>query len=117
MLAADSVCLGNAGNHLLYYSVSHLGRPQTISRVLESRMLRGINGPKVQLLASEWRTLYNEGLHELYSSPIISKSSQMQHVKMSGIWSIRVRYEKCMEDFSRNPERETIVINLDEIVG
>jgi hypothetical protein len=40
-------------------------------RVFENRVLRGVFGPKRHEVTGEWRKLYNEELHELYSSPNI----------------------------------------------
>jgi hypothetical protein len=40
-------------------------------RVFESRVLRRIFGPKRDEVTGEWRKLYNEELHDLYSSPNI----------------------------------------------
>ena len=39
--------------------------------VLENRVLREIFGPKGKELTWKWRTLHNEELHDLYSSPEI----------------------------------------------
>jgi hypothetical protein len=36
-------------------------------------MLRRIFGPKRDEVTGGWRTLHNEALHSLYSSPIISR--------------------------------------------
>jgi hypothetical protein len=38
-------------------------------RVFENRVLRKIFGPKKGEVTGEWRKLYNEELHILYSSP------------------------------------------------
>jgi hypothetical protein len=38
-------------------------------RVLENRVLRRIFGPKREEVAGDWRTLHNEELYNLYSSP------------------------------------------------
>jgi len=40
-------------------------------RVLESRVLKKIFGPKRGEVTEEWRKLHNEGLNDLYSSPNI----------------------------------------------
>jgi hypothetical protein len=40
-------------------------------RVFENRVLRRIFGPKKERVAGGWIKLYNEELHNLYSSPNI----------------------------------------------
>jgi hypothetical protein len=40
-------------------------------RVFENRVLRRIFGPKRDVVTGGWRKLYNEELHNLYSSPSI----------------------------------------------
>ena len=40
-------------------------------RVFENRVLRRIFGPKGDGVTGEWRTLHNEKLNDLYSSPNI----------------------------------------------
>jgi hypothetical protein len=40
-------------------------------RVFENRVLRRIFGPKRNRVTGGWRMLYNEELHNLYSSPSI----------------------------------------------
>jgi hypothetical protein len=40
-------------------------------RVFENRVLRRIFGPKRDSVTGGWRTLHNEELHNLYSSPSI----------------------------------------------
>jgi hypothetical protein len=37
--------------------------------MFENRVLRRIFGPKRDEVTEEWRTLHNEELHDLYSSP------------------------------------------------
>jgi hypothetical protein len=40
-------------------------------RVFENRMLRRMFGPKGDEVTEEWRNLYKDELHDLYSSPSI----------------------------------------------
>jgi hypothetical protein len=50
-------------------------------RVFENRVLKGIFGPKKDEMAGGWRKLYNDELHNLYSSPsiiIMIKSRRMR---------------------------------------
>jgi hypothetical protein len=50
-------------------------------RVFENRVLRRIVGPKRDGVTGGWRKLYNEELHNLYSSPStfrIIKSRRMR---------------------------------------
>jgi hypothetical protein len=52
-------------------------------RVFENRVLRRIFGPKRDEVTGEWRKLHNNELHDLYSSPSISriiKSRRMRWV-------------------------------------
>ena len=40
-------------------------------RVFENRVLRGVFGPKRDVVTGEWRKLHNEELNDLYCSPNI----------------------------------------------
>jgi len=40
-------------------------------RLFENRVLRRIFGPKRDEVTGEWRKLHNEGLNDLYCSPIL----------------------------------------------
>jgi hypothetical protein len=68
-------------------------------------MLRGIFGPKRDVVAGEWRKLHNNELHDLYSSPSIIriiKSRRMRwagHVARMGRRGMRIDYwwERQME--------------------
>jgi len=42
-------------------------------RVFENRVLRRIFGPKREEVAGGWRSLYNEELHNLYTSTDITR--------------------------------------------
>jgi hypothetical protein len=44
--------------------------------VYENRVLRAIFGPKREEVAGGWRSLHNEGLHNLYASPNIIREIQ-----------------------------------------
>jgi hypothetical protein len=63
--------------------VSHIKRRAQM-RALENRVLKRIFGPKRDEVTGGWRRLYNEELHNLYSSPnmmrvvIIMKSTWMR---------------------------------------
>jgi hypothetical protein len=50
-------------------------------RVFENRVLRRIFGPKRDGVTGGWRTLYNEELHNLYSSP-----STIRIIKSRRMW-------------------------------
>jgi hypothetical protein len=47
-------------------------------RMFENRVLRRIFGPKRDEVTGEWRKLYNEELHNLYSSPDIISPQVIQ---------------------------------------
>jgi hypothetical protein len=49
--------------------------------VFEYRMLRGIFGPEGEEVAGSWRRLLNEGLHNLYVSPNISKVINLRRMR------------------------------------
>jgi hypothetical protein len=49
-------------------------------RVFESRVLRRIFGPKRDEVTGERRKLYNEGLHNLYSSPSIIRMTKSRRM-------------------------------------
>jgi hypothetical protein len=52
--------------------------------VFESRMLRKIFGPKRDELMGGWRKVYNEELHDLYSSPSIIRIIKSRRKKWAG---------------------------------
>jgi hypothetical protein len=52
-------------------------------RVFENRVLR-IFGPKSDEATGDWRKLYNEELHNLYSSPIIIRMIKSRRMKWAG---------------------------------
>jgi hypothetical protein len=50
-------------------------------RVLESRVLRRIFGPKRDGVMGGWRKLHNEELHNLYSSPSIIRMTKSRRMR------------------------------------
>jgi hypothetical protein len=73
-------------------------------RVFENRVLRRIFGPKRDGVTGEWRKLYNEELHNFYSSPDIImqiKSRRMRGRGMRHAWESR---EKCTRLWWEEPE-------------
>jgi hypothetical protein len=53
-------------------------------RVFENRMLRRIFGPKRDEVTGGWRKLYNEELHDLYSTPNIIRMIKLRRVRWAG---------------------------------
>jgi hypothetical protein len=53
-------------------------------RVFENRVLRRIFGPKRNEVTGEWRTLHNEELHDLYSSPSIIRTIKSRRMRWAG---------------------------------
>jgi hypothetical protein len=52
--------------------------------VFENRVLRRIFGPKRDGVTGEWRTLRNEELHDLYSSPSIIRIIKSRRMRWAG---------------------------------
>jgi hypothetical protein len=53
-------------------------------RVFENRMLRRICGTKRDDVMGDWRTLHNEELHKLYSSPNIIRMIKSRRMRWAG---------------------------------
>jgi hypothetical protein len=53
-------------------------------RVFENRVLRRIFGPKRDEVTGEYRKLYNEELHILYSSPNIIRQTKSRQMRWAG---------------------------------
>jgi hypothetical protein len=54
--------------------------------VFENRVLRRIFGPKRDAVTGEWRKLHNKELHDLYSSPSISRIIKSRRMR----WAVHV---------------------------
>jgi hypothetical protein len=50
--------------------------------VFENSVVRRIFGKKRDKITGGWRKLHNEGLHNLYSSPIIMKIIKSKRMKL-----------------------------------
>jgi hypothetical protein len=53
-------------------------------RVFENRVLRRIFGPKRDEVTGDWRKLYNEELHNLYSPPNIIRMMKSRRTRWVG---------------------------------
>jgi hypothetical protein len=52
--------------------------------VFENRVLRRIFGPKRDEVTGEWRKFYNRELHNLYSSPDITRQIKSRRMRWAG---------------------------------
>jgi len=62
-------------------------------------MLRRIFGPKRDEVTGEWRKLYNEEFHDLYSSPNIIQVMKSRRIKWVGACSTNGGEEWCIQSF------------------
>jgi hypothetical protein len=53
-------------------------------RTFENRVLRGMFGPKMDEVTGEWSKLYNEKLHDLYSSLNIVRVIKSERMRWAG---------------------------------
>jgi hypothetical protein len=53
-------------------------------RVFENRVLRRIFGPKKDEATGGWKTLHNEELHNMYSSPYIIRIIKSRRTRWAG---------------------------------
>jgi hypothetical protein len=52
--------------------------------VFENRVLRRIFGPKRNEVTGDWTNLHNEELHNLYSSPSVTRMIKSRKMKLAG---------------------------------
>jgi hypothetical protein len=73
-------------------------------RVFENRVLRSIFGSKRDEVTGEWRKLYNEKLHNLFSSPDIIRQVKSRRMR----WAVHVarmgEERKVYKDLVGKPE-------------
>jgi hypothetical protein len=67
--------------------------------VFENRVLRRIFGPKRDEVKREWRTLHNEELNDLYSSPKYGSGDKIEKHEIGGTCSAYGGEERRIEDF------------------
>jgi hypothetical protein len=58
--------------------------------------MRRIFGPKRDGVNGGWRKLYNEELHNLYSSPSIVRIIKLRWMRWAGQWHERERRGTCI---------------------
>jgi hypothetical protein len=73
--------------------------------VFENRVLRRIFGPKMDEAIGGWIKLYNEELHNLYSSPSIIRMMKSRRMRWAGHVA-RMGEEKCIQSFGGKARRE-----------
>jgi hypothetical protein len=71
----------------------------------ENRVLRRISGPKRDEMIGGRRTLHNEELHNLYSSPSIIRMIKSRGGEMGRACSTNGGEEECMKYFGGNVRR------------
>jgi hypothetical protein len=73
-------------------------------RVFENRVLRRIFGPKREEDGS-WRKLYNDKLHNLYSSPNIVRVIKSRRLRWIGTCGTHGGGERCLQVFGWEARR------------
>jgi hypothetical protein len=75
--------------------------------VFENRVLRRIFGPKRDEVTGGWRKLHNDELHNLYSSPSISRMIKSRRMRWVGhVARIREKRNACRILWETQKERE-----------
>jgi hypothetical protein len=76
--------------------------------LFENRVLRGISEPKRDEVTGEWRKLHNEELHNLYSSPNITRQIKSRIMCGGRTCGTHRRGQECVQDFGRKARRKEI---------
>jgi hypothetical protein len=79
--------------------------------VFENRVLRRIFGPKMDELIGGWRKLYNDELHNLYTSTSIIRMIKSRRIRWAGhVASMKAKrsaYSILVEKSEGNTPRKT----------
>jgi hypothetical protein len=73
-------------------------------RVFENRVLRRIFGPKRDEVTEEWRKLHNEELHNLYSTPGITRQIKLRRMRWAGHVACMGQERKLYKVLAGKPE-------------
>jgi hypothetical protein len=74
-------------------------------RVFENRVVRRIFGPTRDEVTGEWRKLYNEERHNVYSSPSIIKTIKSRRMR-SAVYVVRIGRRDAYRIFVEMAEGE-----------
>jgi hypothetical protein len=74
--------------------------------VFENRVLRRIFGTKRDKVAGDWRKLYIEGLHNLYSNPVIIRQIKSSRMRWAGHVARMGEEKKLYRVLVGKPERK-----------
>jgi hypothetical protein len=74
--------------------------------VFENRVMRGIFGPKRDEVTGEWRKLLSGELHNLYSSPDISRQIKIKENEVGRACGTHGRGEKRVLGFGGKARRK-----------
>jgi hypothetical protein len=72
--------------------------------MFENRVLRRLFGPKRDEVTGDWRKLYNEELHNFYSSPNIIIMIKSRRVRWTGYVARRGEKRNAYRIFVGKPE-------------
>jgi hypothetical protein len=72
--------------------------------VFKNRVLRKIYGPKRDEVTGEWRKLYSEDLHNLYSSPSTIRQIKSRRMRFGGACDKRGGGEISVQGFGGKTE-------------
>jgi hypothetical protein len=81
-------------------------REQRRLRVFENRVVRRICGPERGEVTGEWRKLQSEELHNLYSSPDITRQIKLRRIRWAGHVARMVEWRNLYRVLVEKPERK-----------